>query len=221
VAKVHSNEGGPKAVLKWVYYTDQDWNLPIGYLYLLPADGSDGWNLPTFQVAFWVRGQINDPFDPHLFYQGKEVGKVFFQGDEVGKAGCEPDVTIETSQSVDEKTPQKAKWARVKCTFYNVRGWDKTEKKSGPFDPPFPLSNNPGEYEFKVLWKGHLARSIKFTVNPEGKFDNGIAAANKLGADKAIVPVHVLGDQDGTWNKSAWKTDAYYGNPLTGFTPVQ
>jgi len=66
----------------------------------------------------------------------------------------------------------------------------------------------------------NLARSIKFTVSPDGRFDNGTASANKLGSDRVIVPVQIIGDQDGQWNRSAWKTDAFYSNPLTGFTPV-
>ena len=33
-----------------------------------------------------------------------------------------------------------------------------------------------------------------------------------------IVPVTIVGDQDGPWDRAAWKTDAFYGNPLTGFT---
>jgi len=33
----------------------------------------------------------------------------------------------------------------------------------------FKLAANPGEYEFKVLWNNKLARSIKFTVGPDGK----------------------------------------------------
>ena len=62
----------------------------------------------------------------------------------------------------------------------------------------FTLAENPSEYEFKALWKGHLARSIKFTVGPEGKIDNGIASANQLGSDRVIVPVQILGDADAT-----------------------
>ena len=62
-------------------------------------------------------------------------------------------------------------------------------------------------------------RSIKFAVDAEGKLvDNGIATSNKLGDNRIIVPVQVLGDSDGQWDKMAWKTDAFYGNPLTGFT---
>jgi hypothetical protein len=38
-----------------------------------------------------------------------------------------------------------------------------------------------------------------------------------VGNSRVIVPVQVLGDSDGAWDKNAWKTDAFYGNPLTGF----
>jgi hypothetical protein len=219
VAKVHSNEVGPKSVNKWVYYVDEDWTLPIGYVFLAPSDSPAGWKRPTFNVAFWVRGE-SAQIEPHLFYQGKEVGKKFDQGQEVGKPGCNGEIETETTQSVADKTPQKAKWERLTCTFYNVAGWDKTGEGPGMFGPPFLLSGNPGEYEFKALWNGHLARSIKFTVGPDGKFDNGIAAANKLGNNWVIVPVKLLGDQDGPWDRTAWKTGAFYGNPLTGFTPA-
>ena len=57
----------------------------------------------------------------------------------------------------------------------------------------------------------------EFLVNADGSFDNGIASANKLGSDRVIVPVQVIGDQ-GPWDRMAWKTNAFYGNPLTGFS---
>lgn len=218
VAKVHSNEVGPKAINKWVYYVDQDWTLPIAYVFV---DGSkSGWNLPTFHVAFWIRGEERGKIEPHLFYQGKEIGKQFLDGTEVGAPGCGSELDINPTHSVDEKTaPQKAKWSRMYCTYYNVRGWDKTgEKASGLFKPPHLLSANPGEYEFKVLWNGRLARTLKFTVDAEGKFDNGLASAFKLGTDRVIYPITILGDFDGAWDRLAWKAGAFYGNPVPGFT---
>ena len=218
VAKAHSNEVGPKAANKWVYFIDHDWNLPIGYIYLTPAD-VHGWKMPDFHVAFWVRG---DPykFDPHLFYQGKEVGKKFFEGTEVGRAGCEAVIENNTTHYVEDSMPQKAKWSRVECDFPNIKGSNTTGEAPSIFGEIFTLDKNPGEYEFKLLWNNKLARSIKFTVQPGGKFDNGIATANKLGSDIVIVPVQIIGDQDGVWNKTAWKTDAFYGNPLTGFSAL-
>ena len=218
VAKARSNEQGPKAVNKFVYFVDHDWNLPIGYVYLTPED-IRGWKFPDFHVAFWVRGDAVK-FDPHLFYQGKEVGKKFYQGDEVGRAGCDAEVENNTTHYVDESIPQKARWARVRCNFPNIKGRDETGEEPSIFGKMFTLADNPGEYEFKLLWNNRLARSIKFTVAPGGKFDNGIATANKLGSDRVIFPVQIIGDQDGQWDRTAWKTDAFYGNPLTGFTAV-
>jgi hypothetical protein len=194
---------------------DYDWDLPIGYLYLTPNDVS-GWKKPTFNAAFWVRGEATN-LDPHLFYQGKEVGRIMWQGELVGKPSCEADIENGTTHYVDDSLPQKAKWSRVKCDFPSVLGWDKTGEGPGMFGPLYMLSENPGDYELKILWNNHLARSIKFKVGPEGNLDNGIATANKLGSERYIVPVTIIGDQDGTWDRNAWKTDAFFGNPLTGF----
>lgn len=218
VAKAHSNEAGPKAVNKYVYFVDHDWNLPIGYVFLTPDD-LRGWDKPGFNVAFWVRGEAVR-FDPHLFYQGKEVGKKFYDGTEVGHASCDSEVDNNTTHYVEDSLPQKAKWSRVRCSFPNIKGSDKTGEGPGMFGPLHTLADNPGEYEFKLLWNNRLARSIKFTVAPGGKFENGIATANKLGSDRVIFPVQIIGDQDGQWDRAAWKTDAFYANPLTGFTPV-
>lgn len=220
VAKVHSNEiSTGKFANHFVYYVDHDWNMPIGYVYYT-QDDLKGWERPILHIAFWVRGDAYK-FDPHLFYQGKEVGKMFYDGTEVGKASCEPDVENSTTQFVDEKlAPQKAKWARVVCEFVNVRAWDKTGEEPGMFGALYQLDKNPGEYEFKLLWNNKLSRTIKFNVPSGGKLDTSLATSNKLGTDRLIVPVTVLTDQDGTWDKAAWKTDAFYGNPLTGFTPA-
>jgi len=218
VAKVHTNEGGPKAVNKFVYYVDYDWDLPIAYAYLTPDD-LRGWDRSGVGFAFWVRGDPDD-FQPHLFYQGQEVGKKFMGADEVGKAFCEGDVDNGPSLSIEDNFPQKAEWSRIKCGFPNIKGWDKTGEAPGVFGPLYLLSANPGEYELKVLRRHHLARSIKITVGPDGKFDNGVATANHLGSNRVIVPVQILGDQDGQWDRGAWKTEAFYGNPLTGFTPL-
>lgn len=215
VVKAHSNEHGPKVVNHFVYYVDQDWKLPIGCVYTSGEKDS-----PMLNAAFWVRGDADTAsFEPHLFYQGKEVGKMTFEGHEVEKAGCQPELENVTTRLVADSVPQKAKWARVTANFPSVRRFNKTGQ-AAPWGPPFLLSANPGEYEIKVLWHNHLARSLKFTVDADGKFDNGIAANNHIGSKHVIVPVQIIGDQDGPWDHGAWKTDAFYGNPLTGFVAV-
>lgn len=222
VAKGHSNEVGPKFAKHFVYYVDQDWKLPIGYVFLTPSD-SEGMKRPLLNVAFWVRGD-ESRMEPHLFYNGNEVGKIYYGTDEVGKPNCNWDVQNRTTQYVDSSLPQKAIWSRVACQFFNVSGWDKsgnTATLPGREGTPHLLTGNPGDYEVKVLWKNHLARSIKFTVDADGKFDNGIAKENQLGAARVIVPVEILGDQDGQWDRAAWRADAFYGNPLKGFTALR
>ncbi len=219
VAKVHSNEiKTGKFANHFVYYVNHDWNMPIGYVYYMPDD-LKGWDKPILNISFWVRGEAVR-FDPHLFYQGKEVGKVMYDGEQVGKPSCEPDIENGTTNFVDETdAPQKAKWSRVRCEFLSVRAWDRTGEGPGMFGPMYQLDKNPGEYELKLLWNNHLARSIKFTVPAGGKLDTSLAASNKLGTDRLIVPVTIIVDQDGPWDRNAWRTDAFYGNPLTGFTP--
>ena len=212
VAKARTNEAGPKAANHFVYYVDHDWNLPIGYVFNSP-DQVYGWDYPVLNVAFRVRGDAVR-FEPHLFYRGQEVGTAY-------KGGCNPEVENNTTHYVEDSLPQKAKWVRVRCTFPAVKRWDKTPGGRGNASEMFMLGSNPGEYEFKLLWNNRLARSIKFTVSPEGKYDYSTTDANKFYIDRAVMPVQIIGDQDGQWDRAAWKTEAFYGNPLTGFTPPQ
>jgi hypothetical protein len=216
VEKAKDNEFGPKSVNHWVYFINHDWNLPIGYVSLNPKDR----NYPNLQVAFWVRGD-SYKLDPHVFYQGKEVGRISIDGTIAGSAGCGAEVENNTTHYVEDKLPQKAKWARVICDFPNVMGSmrEKPSKFPGQVGDVHILAENPGEYEVKILRANKLARSLKFTVAPGGSFENGIAKNSKLGSDRVIVPVQIIGDQDGIWDRNAWR-DAFYGNPLVGFTPL-
>jgi hypothetical protein len=224
VAKVRSNEAGPKAANHFVYYVDLDWNLPIGYVFYEPDDYWDRddprrWAKPKFSFAFWTRGETSGFAEPHLFYGGKEIGKLYNDGREVGTPGCG---TSEVHNSVSHSTASEGPkfiWQRWKCTFYNVLPWNKTgDKNETLFGRLHLFSENPGEYEVKIISNGRLVRTFKFAVDTEGKLvDNGIATGNKLGSDRLVVPVQVMGDQDGPWDRLAWKTDAFYGNPLTGF----
>ncbi len=224
VGKARSNEAGPKAVNHFVYYVDHDWNLPIGYVFYERNDNwNEGdpmrWSKPSFNIAFWSRGEQSGFAEPHLFYNGKEVGKLYNDGREVGTPNCS---TPEADNNVTHLTTPEAptfKWTRWKCTFYNAIPWNKTrDKNETMFGRLHLFSENPGEYEVKIMLKGRLIRSFKFAVDPSGKLvGNGIAATNQLGSDRMIVPVQVIGDLDGPWNRAAWKTDAFYGNPLKGF----
>ena len=121
VVKLRSAEKGPKSANHWVYNVDQDWTLPIGYVFLEP-DQFHGWNLPLLKVVFWVRG-ADAKLDPHLFYQGKEVRNVY-QGQEGGGRDCRDSVTVMPSRDADLAGP-RGKWERETCIFWDVKGWNK------------------------------------------------------------------------------------------------
>jgi hypothetical protein len=175
------------------FYVDEDWKLPIGYVWSGGDIGHDG----TFlHVGFWYRGNPADA-EAHLFYKGKDIAKYHNSGNGEG--------------DYDASLRQ---WGFVDAMFLGVYPG---EIPSDGYDPNFSLAKNPGEYEVKVLIVNKLARSIKFTVAADGSFDNGIATANKLGSDRTIVPVQIIGTRE-PFDRLAWKTGAFYGNPLTGFT---
>ena len=190
------------------YYVDDDWRIPIAYLGFeaSPTKASAGGSHNTkvnqgapLIAAIAFRGNPGD-VKAHLFYQGKDLSQA------ICRSGLDSDWN-----------PAKYEWSEIDCKLPGVYG---TPPGPGYGEAPrHALSQNPGEYEIRVVSGGHLARSLKFTADAGGKFDNGISTENKIGSDRVILPIQVLGDQ-GPWDHNAWKTGAFYGNPLTGFIAI-
>ena len=57
---------------------------------------------------------------------------------------------------------------------------------------------------------------MKFTIAPDGRWRAGAPPRTSSWSNRVVVPVEVIGDQ-GLWDTAAWKTGAFYGNPLKGF----
>jgi hypothetical protein len=199
-AKVGKTPPPPKSgpnyhVTSSEFYADDDWRIPIGYVFFEKDSGHS--NQSFLHVVFWYRGNPAE-VESHLFYKGKDIAKCQVPGN--GPA---------------DWNPKKYQWGFADCQFLGV--YPAAPPEDEGYEPNFALSKNPGDYEVKALLAGRLARSIKFNVDAGGKFDNGIATANKLGSNRVIVPVQVIGNQE-AWDQTAWKAGAFYGNPLTGFT---
>ena len=206
VEKALSNEHGPKAVRKFVYYANHDWNLPIGQV-------SYDEDRNRLKVRFWVRGG-NDGLEPHLFYRGQEV-TMNWAGEIRSGGSCSSDIEFRPTHSVTENLPQGAVWTRIDCSLHGAIARPNADNPGA-----HAVSAKPGEYEVKVLRQQRLARSIKFAVGPDGNLvDNGVAASiGIVFSNFVMVPVAILDDRDGPWDRNAWKTDAFYGNPPAGFT---
>jgi hypothetical protein len=200
--KVSESLGIPQMKNMYNFYVDHDWALPIGYVWFDTRDDAD---TPQLRVSLWIRGHVTpNNLEGHLFYQGKEIAST--------SDGGSMETEVEQRTVSDEKDDPI--WVLWTCEWNRVR-----RTTNDRFSGTYFLDKNPGEYDVKVLRDGKLSRDVKFTVGPDGNVvDTGIAAANHLGTKRVVVPVKVLGTLDGTYNAAAWQTDAFYGNPLTGFT---
>jgi hypothetical protein len=213
----------PKFKNNLVYYVNYDWVLPLAYVY-------DEWvynwehsgppsavtrTVPQLSrshlmAAFWFRGTNKDvvysKYAAYLYYKGQMVAEAVPES-----AVCEVLNVPESNQD----SPNA--YCRSVFTFSKAMLWDKepTVMAPGYF---YEMYKNPGEYEIKVLQNGKLARTAKFTMGSDYKIaDTGIGKQNNMGTLRVIVPAQIVGDQDGQWDRNAYKTDAFFGNPLTGF----
>jgi hypothetical protein len=205
----------PKFKNNFSYYVNYDWNLPIGYVY--GYDGMDvrAGNRPSetearFSFATWFKGDPKNidygKYVAYLYYQGKLVADSAGGGNKYGDTGCQV-TNAASNESVDT-------YCRRKFTV-NAMVWDK-QPEFHPED--FQMYKNPGDYEIKVLENGKLARTAKFRMGADGQLvDAGIGPGNTLGTGRIVVPVVIVGDQDGQWDRNAYKTESFFGNPLNGF----
>jgi hypothetical protein len=205
VTKFHIGNDLPAFKNQFEYVVDQDWNLPIGYLYFnTPSDPQ----MPPLKVAMWFRGELdNTKLAAYLFFNGKQIAST---KEQTGSSGYDAAIFPNSHEG-------NTRWERWAFSWGQVRGWNADTSSANNTSQLFFLATNPGEYEVKVLRDGDLARSAKFSVGPDGRLvDNGITQKNNLGGLAMILPVKVIGAGDGQWDANAWK-DAFYGNPLSGF----
>lgn len=188
------------------HYVDQDWRLPVGFVggeWLEQSYGTMQQNqAPYLTAKSWFKGGNDPQAQAFLFFGGKKIG------DPANVTSCNSVSTYNTSTM---------NYYCLKFHFSNVKWWLMPEVAQN-FPDAYVLYGNAGEYQIKILRDGKLSRVITFSVTADGKMvDNGYAAQAGYRYNW-IVPVQVSGDGDGTWDKAAYKTGAFYGNPLSGFT---
>ncbi|PKL76118.1 MAG: hypothetical protein CVV27_11920 [Candidatus Melainabacteria bacterium HGW-Melainabacteria-1] len=193
---------------KFDYYVEQDWRLPFGFLTGSWSNSNDingVEHTPLLFAKIWFRGSDVEQIEGHLYHNGKQVAKA--RGDSA--------TTVSASESTDYS------WTLVSFNFTGMNSdpviFYDTSGKPAAHTHFFNLNQNPGDYELKVLHKGELSRSMRFSVGPSGRIvDNGFSTQLAL-PDSWTLPVKVLKQTDGKWNQDAWKLGAFYANPLSGF----
>jgi hypothetical protein len=191
------------------WYVDYDWALPIAEVFADTTEQMYGQTVEReaqpLRVSFWFRG---DPATyAYLFYNGQEIANT-----ETTAGGG---TWNEYGFYLYSLMPFS--WTKKHYTFTRVLVKNKRDPRS--LIDPFFMEKNPGEYEVKVLSKGKLVRTTKFTVGKDGKIvDTGITAQNALGTDRVTLFANVTGDEGGkSPDLQAWKSTAFFEGPLKGF----
>jgi hypothetical protein len=192
------------------FYVDQDWNLPIGYT-RIEWSNQDPYPL----IRMWFKGGIKaSDLEARVFHNGQQIATT----DDGGNV-----------DTVGERSPKRAgndpalQWHLFEFNWYKkiIFNGDpekrKAESRSSPCVDTLCINQTPGEYTVKVFYKGEPVRETRFSIADGNFADNGIARQSKLSTDKVLLPVKVMGTVD-KWNPTAAKADAFYGNPLTGFS---
>lgn len=205
VNKTFAGTPHPDFKNQFAFYVDQDWAIPIGNASFIAGNDPKS---PALNVGMWFRGDFgSDRLAAYVFLNGKQISST--KNSNTGAAVRGKALIAEG----DDK--REYYWTNWNFVFYNLRQADPERN----YPNAILLKNTPGIYEIKVLLDGELARTATVSVGAGGEIvDSGIATKNGFGGLGTVIPVKVLGNKEGTLNLQAWKTDAFYGNPLQGFT---
>ncbi len=200
------------------FYVDHDWLMPIRTVsfHFSNFNGGDlGTNFPVV-VGMWFKkaiGSTDHGFEARLFYKDQQIA--------VTQRLQEKETRASDTGNLSGELHHWARWD-FQWTFdsnvgnVNVDNGGSYHRDNMP--KSFFVDKNPGEYTVKVFHKGVQVREAKFTVGADGRVaDGGYQKPGYLTYHKVIIPVTIIGPAE-KYNAAAWKTEAFYGNPLSGFS---
>ncbi len=193
--KIPENKG------KKEFMVDYDWHLPLSYVWVNPEIDQD---VPFISTQICLKGNIEpSKQEAYLFYNGKQISK---------SLNTNPKNVM--TSGADEP---HHRYSILQYDFMNIRAFNQSQSMND-FSQNFFIDKNKGNYEIRVMRSGQVVRTINFTVGKDGKIvDNGIGKNAKIGGVRMIFPAKISGILDGTFNATAFQTDALFGNPLSGF----
>ncbi len=198
--------GDPRYKNAFLFYVDNDWLLPTGYVGFEYNDSFESALKPN--IYTWFKGNLDGKdMEARLYFGDQEIAST----DEGGM--------VNTILKRGEGCYEKPEVCSYNLWLFN---WDKfmVENESSQRER-FPKAvfsrDKPGEYTAKIFHRGTQVRELKFTIDKKGWIArNAWSDQMYLTNFKVAVPVKVMGTVD-KWNAATQKADAYYANPLTGF----
>lgn len=191
------------------FFVDHDWLMPFGMIgFHHSLDHVGGMPL---EVSFWVKGPVDsNELEGRIFYKGQQIATTANNG------GGASDYDERTSGFAAAFAPQNF-WKRWQFQWRNFLFDNNGTFNRENFPNAFYADKNPGDYTVKVYRGGTQIRELNFTIGADGKFVvPAYTSQIFMPYHRIILPAKVIGTAE-KWNVTAWKADAYYGNPLTGF----
>ncbi|MEZ5426863.1 MAG: hypothetical protein R2747_11390 [Pyrinomonadaceae bacterium] len=206
-----SRSSNPQEKNKVDFFVDHDWLLPFGMIGFHHSDIEIGGITPL--VSVWLKGMVSaGELEGRLFYQGRQIASTK-DGD--GASGVS-DYDERTTQYAPAFAPDNI-WKRWQFQWGNFRFDNNGGFNRDYYPNALYADKNPGQYTVKIYRNGAQIRELSFSVGADGKF---VAPAYTsqifLPYHRLIVPVKITGTGE-KWDATAWKTGAFYGNPLNGF----
>lgn len=207
VNKIALFPGDARLKNRMLFYVDNDWNLPVGYVGL-EYSGETSWEIdPAPIVYMWFKGNLDSKdFEARLFYDNQEIAST----DEGGYINFDKTRGEDCFQNVE--TCKYKQWMFYWHNFkIENNDWIRNKYPKAAF-----TRDRPGEYTVKIFHRGVQVRETKFTIDSNGWIAPNAFSSQVYLPFKVVVPVKVMGNLD-KWDPAGWKTGIFYENPLTGF----
>jgi len=208
VNKIPLSPGDARKKNEHLFYVENDWNLPIGYV---GFEYNSNWEYDLKpNVYTWFKGGVDGKdLEARLFFGTQEIAST----DDGGGIN-----TVPTHDRGD------GCFSNPEICKYNLWSfnWDKflieNEESLRERKPQATFTRDkPGEYTVKIFHRGTQVRELKFNIDAKGWVaKNAFSDQMYLTYYKIPVPVKVMGTLD-KWKRPTSNADAFYGNPLTGF----
>jgi hypothetical protein len=200
------SEGKPN---NFTFYVNHDWLLPVAYVAFDHTNFREqSYGLFPVYIQTWLKGDISqNELEARVSYKGQQI-----------PATSSASSSVERTSHGAINVPNPPIWKLWQFQWDNLRFANGSGGNRDNYPGAHYVDENPGDYTVKIFHKGTQVREIKFTVQPDGRiYDAGFSKQVFPMHNSVIVPAKVVGTTE-KWNPNAWKTDMFYGNPLSEFT---
>lgn len=199
----------PQEKNKVDFFVDHDWLMPFGQIGFHHSVSEIG-GMPLL-VSFWLKGAFEaNELEGRIFYQGRQIATTANGG------GGVSDYDERRSEFAAAFAPQYM-WKRWQFQWNDFLVDNNGTFNRENFPKAFYADKNPGEYTVRIYRGGTQIREMSFTFGSDGK---AVAPAYSsqvfMPYYRLVLPAKVIGTAE-KWSVNDWKTDAFYGNPVSGF----